>query len=760
MPQRSSSTRLRTARPRRIASAAAVAALVAAAAVGVAASATADDGTTLLDGVTGVGDAAAGAGKVFVAAVDRVVVADAGGAVIDTVTGLAGAAGLALSADGTRLYVALRNSNEVAEIDTGTSQVLRKIDLEGHACPTHLALSGSRLWVGYGCDGQWAGGVVTLDVTVASPTVFGVADRKFGAPTVAAAGGVLALGETDLSPSSIYVYSVNGEEATLRGTISVPALNELALSPDGGLLVVASGYPYTHLGYDTGTLAEVRRYGDPNWGYPNAAQISPDGLYLAAGRYSFGGPELVIHTAADGAVVNQADNPAGDLVNDSVAFLGTDVFAVVEDWPNRQFFLWRVARATVPKSAISLTAPTSATALDPMTVTGRLSLADGAAPGAQQLAVTRILPDDTRTTLSATTAVDGTFTITDTPPVSGDVRYDVSWDGTANYQGSSASVTVPVAARAATLTLTGPATGEDGKRLRLSGKLSLDGEAPAEPQILAVTRTIWNNRLNGVTEYLPAVTTDSLGAFKIVDTPTQGGRYVYTVSWDVGSQVYAPASATREIMVSSQDSHVTGQVEDPAYVGEPFRVTGAISYDVGACQGTTTVHVTREVAGGTPVRLPDVATNASCGFGFDDSLARPAEVTYTVTWDGNSTHRGSSGTITGTVQKQPSFIEATSPDRTLLNGQPAIIDGKVAGSRTGSIGARLTLTVNRIGPDGSSVQLRDVSTAADGTFSLRDKLPTMDASTYPQFQYDISWAGNATYEGSSTSIFFYIVPTE
>jgi len=51
-----------------------------------------------------------------------------------------------------------------------------------------------------------------------------------------------------------------------------------------------------------------------------------------------------------------------------------------------------------------------------------------------------------------------------------------------------------------------------------------------------------------------------------------------------------------------------------------------------------------------------------------------------------------------------------------------------------------------------------VSTAADGTFTLRDTPPTADASTYPQFQYDISWAGNATYEWSTTSVVVYIVP--
>ena len=754
MPYTSSSPRRRSALPRRIAGAAAV--LIAAAAVGVAASADAAENTTLLDGVTGVGDVAAGGGKVYVAAVDRVVVADAGGAVTDTVTGLAGAVGLALSAEGDRLYVALRESGELAVIDTGTLQVVGKIDLDGHACPTNLAISGSRLWIGYGC-GQWGGGVVTLDTAAASPTIFGVADNMYGAPLVATGGGVLAIGEAGLSPASFRVYSVNGEQATLRGTISGDASNlgDLAITPDGGLVVAASGYPYSHVAYDTGTLAEVRRYGNflP---YPNAAEISPDGRFLAAGRN--GSPDVSIYNVADGSVVNEADNSAGDLVPADLTFLGTDVFAVLNDWQNSRFYLWRIAGATLPRSAISLNPPAAATALDPMTVTGRLTLSDGTAPGAQQLDVTRTLPDGASTTLSTTTAADGAITLTDTPPVSGDIRYDVAWHGTATYQGSNASVTVTVAARTATLTLTGPATGEDGKRLRLSGALSFDGKAPATPQTLAVSKTIWNNQLGGITEQLPAVTTDSKGAFRIADTPAQGGRYVYTVSWDVGSPVYAPASASHEVAVSSTDSHVTGLVEQPAYAGEPFRVVGGVSYDVGECQGPTTIHVTRRIGGGTAEQRPDVTTNASCSFGFDDMLPLPAEVSYTLTWDGNASHTGSSVTVSGTVSKQPSYIDAAARDYTLQNGERAIIDGKVAGSRTGSIGTKLTLTVSRIGPDGSTVKLRDVSTATDGTFTLRDTPPTVDASLYPQFQYEISWAGNATYDRSTTSVFIYIVP--
>jgi hypothetical protein len=155
-----------------------------------------------------------------------------------------------------------------------------------------------------------------------------------------------------------------------------------------------------------------------------------------------------------------------------------------------------------------------------------------------------------RSAAPVTTAADGTFSVTDTPPVGGEVRYDVVWDGNATYRGSSASVTIPVAKRSPVLTLTGPTTAEAGKRLRLSGSLTLDGRAPSPAATLAVSRTIYNNRQSGITYPLADVVTDSRGDFRFYDTPAQGGRYVYTVRW-AGSAVYEGASADHEVSVSS-----------------------------------------------------------------------------------------------------------------------------------------------------------------------------------------------------------------
>jgi hypothetical protein len=709
---------------------------------------------TYLEGVVGVGDVVAGAGAVYVAAADRVVVADATGAVTGVVTGLTGAYGLALTAEGDRLFAALYDSGEIVEIDTGTLEVSRRVDLGPYECPHHLALDGDRLWIGYGCNGSWSGGVITYDTAAATPGVTGVLGGMYGPPVVAAAAGVLAVGETGLSPASFSVYEVDGATATLRGTVDgferqVYNLTDLTITPNGSMVVAAFGSPYSHIGYDTTTLDEVRRYGDPSLGYPSAVAVSPDGAYLAAGRLS-GHPVLSIHRVSDAATVSNADSTTGDLLRRALTFLGPDVFGVLHDWQTGRFYLWRVAGATLPHSEIALTPPASATAGERLSIAGRLT----PPAGAESITVRRTLPDGTTAALpSVTTAADGSFTITDTPPVGGDVRYDVAWAGNATYQGAAASVTVTVARRAVSLTLTGPTTGVAGKRLRLTGTSSVPGSTR-----LAVYRQIFNNRDGGTTTRLADVVTDSRGAFRIDDTPTQGGRYVYTVRWE-GSAVYEPAEATHEVSVTSTASQLTAVVEQPAYIGEPYSVGGGVSFDVGYCAGPTTVHVTRQVGSGPVEQRPDLTTDEVCSFLFQDVLAVAGPVTYTFTWDGDATHRESTVTVAGTVQKQPSYVQAWARDHYLRSGEHVVIDGSVAGSRTGPLGTRLTVTVTRTDPAGTTVKLRDITTAVDGTFVFRDG-PLRWAEGYDTaFVYEFSWAGDATYAASSTTDTIYLTPT-
>ncbi|YCK38335.1 hypothetical protein ACNF49_31055 [Actinomadura sp. ATCC 39365] len=512
--------------------------------------ASAADSTTYLEGVTGVGDVAAGGGKVFFAARDRIVVADTGGAVTGAVTGLSGADGLALTPDGSRLFAALSGSNQVAEINVADLTVTRRIDLAAYPCPTHLSLSGDRLWVGYGCT---FGGVLSLDVSAATPQPTRIVSDMHGAPLVAAAGDTVVLGESGISQSDLLVFDVSTTPPTRRGIIEDDPysanLEDLTITPDGSTAISAFGAARWYTAWDTTSLAKVRTYGvetGPEFsGYPIALAISPDGSQVAGGRVS--GPDVALYDAATTTKTYTDDHPVGELVPRTLAFSGADVFGVLKEQSTGRFSLWRLAGATLPASAVSLTAPPSATALEPLTVTGALTLSGGTAPGAQPLVVTRKLPNGTSTTLpTVTTAADGTFTLTDTPPTGGAITYAALWDGSPGFRWSSTSVTLTVARHATSLTLSGPQNGKIGKQLVLDGTLDIGGHPPAPLSYVKLVRTITDD--SGTTTVSRSVPLATDGSFSTADSPRVNGQYAYTVEW-AGDGATLPSQANRTVTV-------------------------------------------------------------------------------------------------------------------------------------------------------------------------------------------------------------------
>ncbi|MCM0673194.1 hypothetical protein NCC78_00390 [Micromonospora phytophila] len=730
--------------------------LVAGMVVAQAPSASAADSTAYLEGVIGVGDVAAGGGKVFVAALDRIVVADSIGTPTGAITGLSGALGLAVTPDGGRLYAALSGSNELAEIDTAALTVTRRINLAAYPCPSNLSLSGDRLWVGYGCDGTWSGGILSLDLSApASEPVRVPSSSMYGAPVVAAGGAKLVAGESGISPGSLRVYDVSAGTATLRGEISghthsLYNLIDLAITPDGSTAISAFGSPYRYDGWDTTSLTKVRSYGSesPFPGYPYAVAVSPDGLHVAGGRDS--GPRVSVFNAATGAKTYTDDNRTGEIVRRAVTFSGSDVFAVLRNPSTNQFHLWRLHGATLPGSTLTLSAPAAGTALEPLTVTGRLTLADGSAPGAQPLVVTRRMPDGSRATIDGvTTAADGTFTITDTPPVSGSYGYDVLWDGSSAYRWGTASVTVTVAKHPSALNLSGSTVIAAGEPVRITGALDLGDQAPKAPTTVTVARTVANNYGTTTTQLAP-VTTGADGTFAISDATEQGGQYTYTVAW-AGDATYLPARASHVVAVSSTVSRITGSMEQPAYVDVAYRVTGRVTFEVGQCTGPLTLHVTRTVGTGPTKSLRDLTTDATCGFTLEDTQASDADMAYMITWDGDSTHRGGTATAKGSVRKQPTSISATGGVNSSDWPYKVSVMGSLTGDATGPLNAVLPLTVVRTNPDGSTTAIRDITTEKDGTFKFVDA-PTSERSVYAQYRYQISWSGNTAYTGSSAGV--------
>ncbi|MET7334769.1 hypothetical protein [Nonomuraea sp. NPDC005650] len=535
---------------RRLAAAGGVLVLAAGLAVAQASAASAADSTTPLGialATTGLGvyeaggDIAVAGGKIFVSGRDRIVVTNPEGTVTGAITGLSAPVGLAAAADGDHVYAALSGSNQVAEIDTDSLAVTRRLDV-AYPCPMNVSLSGTRLFVGYGCDGSGSG-VFSLDLSAEAPASVQIRANGLGkAPLVAAASNTLVTAERNMTPATVYVYDLNGTSATLRGTVDgrthyLAGPIDLTITSDGSTLVAGFGRwddgDDQFESWDTTSLTRVRAYDAP--GYPDAVAISPDGVHVAGASDT----RAALYDAATAEKVYSNANSAGLIIPGSLAFSGTDVVGVVRQGTG-SLHLWRMQGALLPVSSLTLTASGPATALEPLALTGRLTLPDGVRADAQPVVVTRRLPDGTSTTVGDTTTADGTFTITDTPPRGGDITYTAVWDGTPEIRWSSASTTVTVAKRQTSMTLTGPKKGVLGKTLNFRGALDGGGKLPPAGTRLTVERTDGGSPVR----LKSAILADD-GSFSFTDTLVGGSQFTYTVKW-----------AGDDIFLSSQASHV------------------------------------------------------------------------------------------------------------------------------------------------------------------------------------------------------------
>jgi YVTN family beta-propeller protein len=505
-------------------------------------------------GITSGGDVVAGGGKAFIAGDDQLLVVNANGT-RNAGFSLPGIQGLAITPDGTRLYVALRDLNEIMELDTATLDTTREISLAEYPCPTNLALSGRWLWVGYGCD-QWDGGVVGIDMASGHRSRLIRVAATYASPKVAAAGNTLVVGDA-LSPATLSVYDVNAFHTTLRGIIDghdyhAGFLGDLAITPDGSTIIAAFLNSAEYFAWDTTSLQEVHAYGpDPSSGYyAPVVAVSPDGTRVAGGRGTKSGLVVTVYDSATTTPVYTGTLRDHGAFMDlqSLTFSGDDLFALWKDLATHHLHLWRLETGALPESTLTLTAPSAGTGADVLTLTGRLTMPDGSAPGEQPLVVTRHVNDSAEITREVTTAEDGTFTFTDGPRSAGVIRYDVIWNGSPTVHWSTASATVTLVKAESSITLSGPETGTVGTQLKVSGALFQGGQPMGSTIPLKVLRTVINSEGTVVTELPHPRMVIFDGRFTFTDTPTEAGEYSYRVEW-AGDQASLPTTATFDVTV-------------------------------------------------------------------------------------------------------------------------------------------------------------------------------------------------------------------
>jgi YVTN family beta-propeller protein len=209
------------------------------------------------------------------------------------ISGGSAPSGLTLNADGSRLYVALNLTHEVAVIDTASRAIVRRVQVGIYPYTAVISADGSKVYVT-----NWGGKVPgPTDFTDGNFPV--VVDRRTGIPV------------------SGTVSVLNTANNTIVNTIEVGLHpTGMALSPSGGRLFVTNANSDTVSVIDTAsdTLVKTLQVGDsgPNrtpllGSSPNAVTVSPNGR------------TLFVANAAENAVAivdadARGDNPVRGLI--------------------------------------------------------------------------------------------------------------------------------------------------------------------------------------------------------------------------------------------------------------------------------------------------------------------------------------------------------------------------------------------------------------------------------------------------------------
>ncbi|HXP63699.1 MAG TPA: alkaline phosphatase family protein [Dongiaceae bacterium] len=230
-------------------------------------------------------------------------------------------AGLAVSRDGKRLYVALNLSNRLAELDAATGRVLR-LWATGVA-PYDVVLAGGKVWVS-----NWGGRRPDSD-SVTGPAGRGTLVRVDAVRHIASEGSVTVI---DTGYSEAQAGPSPEIQAAKREVLTGLHASAMALSPNGRYLVVANA------GSDTLSVIDTRseRVVETIWARQNPADLfgaSPNALVFAAS-----GKTLLVCNGTQNAVAVIAFSPGKSKLRGLVP-VGWFPGAIVYDAPRKSFYV-------------------------------------------------------------------------------------------------------------------------------------------------------------------------------------------------------------------------------------------------------------------------------------------------------------------------------------------------------------------------------------------------------------------------------------
>ena len=653
-----------------------------------------------------------------------------------TIDGLAGAHGMALTPDGSSLWVALPSAGALKEVDTTTLAVTQTIGLPTGHCPGDVAVVGTRLVYGHSCNtyggsGSY-GGLGVVDAATGR-AYGGVTSGPFYRPVVATgpAGQVYAA-DSGLSPTGLHLYDVTAAEPVLVAARSQVCSNlrDLSAAPDGSRVVTACGSPYQHSIWSSNKLELMGTY--PSGPYPLAGAWSADGETFVAGLDSSYEPDVYVYRQGLNAPARIVDFGANALLRPrglAVSADGLRVWAVTGDVYGGGL---AVRVLDVPSSdTATVTLSASPSAMYPgssTTVRGRLATVAGAPLADQVLHVTRVATGGSPVTLpDVTTDAFGSFSLVDTPPASGTYVYEVSRDADA----ARASTSVLVWPVEGTLLLSLARGTSGGTPVSGTAQLYYSGTDSTAGLTVSLVRTGMGMRVE-----LPAVVTDARGRATFSDAAPAGDfTYTATVAAN-GIHPAVTATASTTVLTATK---LTAVAADTVAAGTPVTVSGVLVEPSGPVAGGT-VTVSRSGCG--TAWSASIATSPDGRYAVTDGAPPVGTCTYRASYAGGSGYASSTASATTTVTLVPTTLGVETPAPTVA-GSPVVVRGALTGGGSPVTGA--TVSVTRAGCSTTGWQASAV-TNANGSWSVTD--PAAPAGTC---NYGVSYAGSSTRAAATSS---------
>jgi hypothetical protein len=355
----------------------------------------------------------------------------------------------------------------------------------------------------------------------------------------------------------------------------------------------------------------------------------------------------------------------------------------------------------------------------------------------------------------ATTAFDGTFQASDTPPDVDTYTYRASWEGDGGTYGygeatSTQTLTVLLVPALEVEPLTTVAT--VGSSITVAGTLTDPADTADLPIVVerSPDGTTWTP-----VDGSPA-TTASDGTFQASDTPPDVDTYTYRASWvgDGAAYTYGEATSTQTLALLPISTLSVEPEVTSSHVGQDVNISGAITdpSDVGAGASVT---ITRSSNGSTydPIANSPATTDMNGAFTVTDAPPL-GTYTYRAQWGGDGVAHGSGSTISTTSLT----VSKWGADLTLAASKTKIVYGsavRLSGAWSSGSGAQPTdpsVTLSRSKSGGGTVE-RSTGLDVSDTYKLRETPP---AGT---FTYTAAVAADDTHE-AATSVSVDVVVTK